>query len=46
MGQDYYVVTFFEWVGGSRLLCRDVFEWVRFEWVVGSRLLCGDVLSG
>ena len=25
MGQDYYVVTFSEWVGGSRVLCRDVF---------------------
>ena len=24
MGQDYYVVTFSEWVGGSRVLCRDV----------------------
>ena len=36
MGQDYYVVTFFEWVGGSRLLCRDV-----LSGYVGSRLLCG-----
>ena len=25
-----YVVTFFEWVGGSRLLCRDVLSgWVK-----------------
>ena len=30
MGQDYYVVTFFEWVGGSS---QDYYVVTFFEWV-------------